>query len=72
MKEVKKKKAKCKIRVAQDLMHSRMTSLREKHFVTTFILQYSSKFYFFYSFLELNNYNGYVCAIYNCCFTAYL
>ena len=27
---------------------------------------------FFYSFLELNNYNGYVCAIYNCCFTTYL
>ena len=70
MKEVKKK-AKCKIRVAQDLMHFRMTSLRERHFVTTFILQYSSKF-FFYSFLELNNCNGYVCAIYNCCFTAYL
>ena len=25
-----------------------------------------------YSFLELNNYNGYMCAIYNCCFTTYL
>ena len=56
----------------QDLMHSRMRSLRERHFVTNFILQYSSKQTFFYSFLELNNYNGYVCAIYNCYFTAYI
>ena len=23
---------------------------------------------FFFSLLELNNYNGYVCAIFNCCF----
>ena len=56
----------------QDFMHSRMRSLRERHFVTTFILQYSSKQTFFYSFLELNNYNGYVCVIYNCYFTAYI
>ena len=56
----------------QDLMHSRMRSLKERNFVTTFILQYFSNFFFFYSFLELNNYNGYVCAIYNYCFTAYL
>ena len=27
---------------------------------------------FFYSFLKLNNYNGYVCTIYKCCFIAYL
>ena len=54
-------------------MHSHMRSLRERHFVRTFILQYSSKKKkMFYSFLELNNYNGYVYTIYNCCFTAYL
>ena len=28
--------------------------------------------FLFYSFIELNNYNGYVRAIYNCCFIAYL
>ena len=56
----------------QDLMHSHMRSLKERHFVTNFILQYSSKKKKNYSFLELNNYNGYVCAIYNYCFTAYL
>ena len=37
-------------------------------FYSTIFLQTN----FFYSFLELNNYNGYVCAIYNCCFTAYI
>ena len=25
-------------------------------------------FFFFFSLLQLNSYNGYVCAIYNCCF----
>ena len=39
-------------------MHSRMRSLRERHFVTTFILQYSSQKKKKYSFLELNNYSG--------------
>ena len=39
------------------------------NFYSTIFLQIC---FFFYSFLELNNYNGYVCAIYNCCFIAYL
>ena len=32
------------------------------HFISTFILQYFFKnvFFFFFSLLELNNYNGYV------------
>ena len=38
------------------------------NFYSTIFLQ----IFFFYSFLELNNYNGYVYAIYNYCFTAYL
>ena len=38
------------------------------NFYSTIFLQ----IFFFYSFLELNNYNGYVCTIYKCCFTAYL
>ena len=29
-------------------------------------------FFFFLLILEPNNYNGYVCTIYNCCFIAYL
>ena len=37
-------------------------------FYSTLFLQKN----FFYSFLELNNYNGCVCAIYNYCFTTYL
>ena len=40
-----------------------------KKFYSTIFLQ---KKKMFYSFLELNNYNGYVYTIYNCCFTAYL
>ena len=29
------------------------------HFISTFILQYFFKMFFFFSLLELNNYNGY-------------
>ena len=38
------------------------------NFYSTIFLQKK----FFYSFLKLNNYNGYVCTIYKCCFIAYL
>ena len=43
---------------------------RNTHFISTFILQYSSKvvFFFFSLLLELNNYNRCVCTIYNCYF----
>ena len=64
--------AKLERHLARPHAFSHEVSKREIHFVTTFILQYSSKKSFFYSFLELNNYNGYVCAIHNCCFTVLL
>ena len=51
---------------------------RKTHFISNFILQYayqkllfyniSPKLFLYFSLYELNNYNGYVCAIYNCFF----
>ena len=40
---------------------------RKTHSISNFILQYFSKVFFF-SLLQLINYNGYVCVIYNCYF----
>ena len=48
MKDVKKKgQMQNQSATWQDFMHSRMRSLRERHFVATFILQYSSNFFIF-------------------------
>ena len=70
MKEVKKRlnaKLECPLAGPHTLSHK--VSERDicNNFYSTIFLNF-----FFYSFLELNNCNGYVCAIYNCCFTAYL
>ena len=73
MKEVKKMlnaKLECHLVRSHALSHE--VSEREtfcNNFYFTIFLQF---FFFYYSFLELNNYNDYVCAIYNCCFAAYL
>ena len=47
--------------------------IKEKKENTFYINFYSiiflqSCFFFFFSLLQLNNFNGYMCAIYNCCF----
>ena len=71
MKEVKN--AKCKIRVPLGRISCTPHEVSERetfcnNFYSTIFLQKK----IFYSFLELNNYNGYVCAIYNYCCTSYL
>ena len=74
MKEVKKKKkldAKLECHLAGPHALSHEVSKRET-FCNNFYSTIFLLFFFFISSHELNNFNGYVCAIYNCCFTEYL